>query len=466
MPTSEAPTRRVQSLPPGPPLPFPLWGLGAGLLFEAGQHFLHRRYGGMFTLRFPPGAGLFTPEGSPTPRAAVVISEPELIKQVFAGMPEELHFGEESPLGRIIGMKSLFGLDEAEHIEQRKLLLPPFHGKRMHAYEAIVEEETLRETESWPEGQELRTQDSTMRITLNVILRAVFGAESGELDELREEMPRAVVLGSRLVALTAPLQRELGGRGPFGEFMRLRRRFEWAVNALIDKARHDPELEQRADVLALLAQATHEDGSPMTDEEIRDHLSAILAAGHETTATTLAWAVERLRRHPRLLRRLAEEADGDGDALRTATIYEVQRTRPVIPGTGRIVMKPFEVGEYVLPPGTVILLSAELVHNDPRHYPNPRAFDPDRFVGRKPSTTAWIPFGGGRRRCIGAAFAHMEMNLVLRTLLRNFELVPTTAPGERKFFRGVAFAPSGGGRAVVHRRVRSRPQAPALAEAA
>ena len=291
-----------------------------------------------------------------------------------------------------------------------------------------------------------------MRITLNVIIRAVFGAESGELDDLREDMPRAVVIGSRLVAVPTALRRELGGHGPYGEFMRLRRRFDAAVDELIDKARGDSKIEDREDVLALLAQATYEDGSPIEHEEIRDHLSAILAAGHETTATTLAWAVERLRRHPRLLRRLQAEADGGGSELREATIREVQRTRPVIPGTGRLVMKPFRVGEWELPPGTVILLSAELVHNDARQYPNPRAFSPDRFAGRKPSTTAWIPFGGGRRRCIGAAFAHMEMNVVLRTLLRDYELMPTDDPQERKFFRGVAFAPSGGGAAVVRRR--------------
>jgi cytochrome P450 len=225
------------------------------------------------------------------------------------------------------------------------------------------------------------------------------------------------------------------------------------VNTLVDEARRDPDLDQRADVLALLARATHEsDGSLLSDQEIADQLKAIVAAGHETTANTLAWAVERLSRHPDVLRRLVTEADEGGRDLRLATIHEIQRTRPVIPGTARMVVEPFELGDYILPAGTVIAIAAPFLHHDPDVYPNPERFDPDRFLGRRPDPNSWVPFGGGVRRCPGAAFAHMEMDIVLRTLLRELEIVPTTRRGERMLWRGIAFAPSAGGRIAVYRR--------------
>jgi cytochrome P450 len=302
-----------------------------------------------------------------------------------------------------------------------------------------------------------------MRITLNIILRAVFGMRDGALmDELRVKTPHAVKVGSRLMGM-GPLHRDLGPRSPYGRFRRLMQRFEWGVHALLDQARRDPALAEREDVLALLAQARHEDdGSALSDREVVDQLTAIVAAGHETTANTLAWAVERLRRHPAVLNRLAREADaGVCKEYRDATIREIQRTRPVIPGTGRMVVAPFELGDYILPPGTVIILPAPFLHNDPQTYPDPLRFDPDRFLGKRPDPNTWIPFGGGVRRCPGAAFAHMEMDVVLRTLLRELTFAPTTERGERMLFRGVAFAPSRGGRAIVHRRTASVNRVPA-----
>jgi len=292
-----------------------------------------------------------------------------------------------------------------------------------------------------------------MRITLNIILRAVFGVREGALmDELREETPKAVKLGSRLTGM-GPLQRDLGPRSPYGKFRALIQRFEWGVHALIDDARRDPGLAERADVLAMLARATHEDDqSLLSDREIVDQLTAVVAAGHETTANTLAWSVERLSRHPAILGRLVTEADGGGRELRDATIREIQRTRPVIPGTGRMVVKPFELGDYLLPPGTVILLPTPFLHNDPAVYEDPLRFNPDRFLGRRPDPNSWVPFGGGIRRCPGAAFAHMEMDVVLRTILRELVIEPTTLRGERMLFRGIAFAPARGGRVVVHPR--------------
>lgn len=290
-----------------------------------------------------------------------------------------------------------------------------------------------------------------MRITLNAILRAVFGAHGQQLRELQELLPPLVTLGSRM-ALLRFAQRDLGPWSPWGRFLRMRRAFDGHVDRLVAAARADPQLEERGDVLSLLVQARHEDGSPMSRDEIADQLLTILAAGHETTASTLAWSVERLRRHPDLLRRLADEVEAGGSALREATIREIQRIRPSIPMFGRYVVAPFRLGEWLLEPGSMIVVSAVLVHEDARIYDDPLRFRPERFLGTKPDTYRWIPFGGGVRRCIGASFAHMEMDIVLRTVIERLDLVPTSAPDERWSYRGVAFVPARGGRAVVRRR--------------
>jgi hypothetical protein len=412
----------------------------------------------MFSLPIPKVASKWVvPEQSPAFKHLVFVGAPELVRQVFAGSPKQLHFGAPNPIGKVTGRRSLFSLDEEQHLEQRRLILPPLHGERMHAYEAIAEEETLRELARWPEGRPHATTDPFMRITLNIILRAVFGISEGPLmDELRIKTPQAVKLGSRITGM-GPLHLDLGPRSPYGRFLALIQRFRWGVNTLLDQARRDPNIDQRVDVLSLLARARHEDdGSLLSDEEIQDQLTAVVAAGHETTANTLAWAVERLSRHPGILARLAAEADGAGKDLRQATIYELQRTRPVIPGTGRMVVRPFELGDYILPAGTVIILAGPFLHYDPEVYPDPTRFDPDRFLGKRPDPNSWIPFGGGIRRCPGAAFAHMEMDIVLRTLLREIAINATAERGERMLFRGIAFAPGRGGRIVIRRRKASR----------
>jgi cytochrome P450 len=201
-----------------------------------------------------------------------------------------------------------------------------------------------------------------------------------------------------------------------------------------------------------MLQARYDDGSPISDDHVADELLTLLAAGHETTATTLAWTVERLRRHPRLLARLRDEVDAGGSDLLQATIFEVQRTRPVINGTARMTRQRMRLGEWVIPERHVVLVSISLAHAAERSFTDAAAFDPDRFVGNPPDTHAWIPFGGGIRRCIGAAFANMEMTVTLRTLLQEFEFGTTYAPGEAAHSRGVATAPARGGRAVMYRR--------------
>ncbi|MEV6824672.1 cytochrome P450 [Amycolatopsis sp. NPDC051102] len=416
------------TLPPGPTVPRAVQGAYALTQPLRGMRRLKDRYGDAFTVNVP----IFG--------RAVVISNPAEIKQLFTSGPE-LADNLEVNLGRVLGPRSMFALSGDEHKRQRKLLVPPFHGRRLAAYEKIVEEETVRELATWPEGKAFATLPSMMRITLNAILRAVFGAEGAEFAELRELLPPFVTLGSRLAV--APISKK-GRFNPWRRFERMRREYDAIVDRLIAKARPDGD-----DVLAMMLQTRYDDGSGLGREEIADQLLTLLTAGHETTATTLAWAVERLRRHPALL---AELTEGDGKLL-DATILEVQRTRPVIDLTARQVKQDgFRLGRWTLPKGYAVLVSIALIHDDDAVFPHAATFDPHRFLGARPDLYQWIPFGGGTRRCLGAAFATMEMTVVLRTLLRDFTLVPTGEPGERWHSRGVAYAPAKGGRAVVRRR--------------
>jgi cytochrome P450 len=425
-------------LPPAPPIPKVLAGIGFAAARGKTVGALARRYGSAFTLNLPVFGKV------------VVISDPATVKDLFTSSTDLI--GRASNLGVILGPGSTFSLDGDEHRERRKLLVPPFHGKRMQGYEHIVEEEVMREIAGWPEGQEFETLRPMMRITLNAILRAVFGAQGGALDELRELLPPAVALGSRLAVLPEFARRDLGRWSPWARFLRHRRRYDEIIDGLIAEARSDPAFDERTDVLSMLLQARYDNGEPISDRHVADELLTLLTAGHETTATTLAWTVERLRRYPRLLARLTYEADAGGSELRQATIWEVQRTRPVVDGTLRVTRKRIRLGEWVIPENHVVIISIGLAHSSERNFADAKTFNPDRFLGATPDTHTWIPFGGGVRRCIGAAFANMELNVTLRTLLGEFEFGTTYAKGEPVHSRGVATAPGHGGRAVVYRR--------------
>jgi cytochrome P450 len=400
---------------------------------------LAHRYGNVFVINLPMFGRV------------VVVGESELAKQIFTTSPEVL--GNIQPnLSRMFGSGSVFALDRDDHRRRRRLLAPPFHGKSMKNYESIIEEETLRETAGWPEGRPFATMPSTMRITLNAILRAVFGAGGAELDELRRIIPPWVTLGSRLAALPKPA-RTYGRFSPWGRLAEWRRRYDIVIDKLIVAERADPNFEARTDVLALMLRSTYDDGSIMSRKDIGDELLTLLAAGHETTAATLGWAFERITRHPDLLAALVEEADNGGNELRQATILEVQRARTVIDFAARRVYPPvFQLGEWTIPRGYSMIVSIAQIHDDPNVFADPERFDPQRYIGTKPSTFAWIPFGGGARRCVGAAFANMEMDVVLRTVLRHFSIETTSAPGERWHCRGVAYTPKNGGEIVVRRR--------------
>lgn len=434
----EATTDPVR-LPPAPRIPKLLQGIGFVINRDRAVGAVGRRYGSEFTLNLP----IFG--------HTVVISDPALVKDLFTTSNNLIARG--GTLGEVLGPGSTFSLEGIPHRQRRKLLVPPFHGKRMQGYEHIIEEEVMREIATWPEGEEFETLPSMMRITLNAILRAVFGAEGEAFEELRELLPAMVLRASRLAVLPPIARRDYGPWSPWGRVEVLRRRYDAIISRLIADARNDPDFDERNDVLALMLQARYEDGSTISDDHIADELLTLLAAGHETTATTLAWAVERLRRHPRLLNRLTGEVDAGESDLLQATIFEVQRTRPVINATARRTKTRIKLGEWVIPERHAILVSISLAHASDRSFPDAATFNPDRFVGSPPDTHAWVPFGGGIRRCIGAAFANMEMMVTLRTLLREFEFGTTYAAGESMHSRGVATAPGRGARAVVHRRV-------------
>jgi cytochrome P450 len=425
-------------LPPAPRIPKLLQGIGFIASRERSVAALAKRYGSAFTLRLP----IFG--------ETVVISDPALIKDLFTTNTDLI--ARAGVLGEMFGPGSTFSLDGAEHRERRKLLVPPFHGKRMASYEGIIEEEVLRETASWPEGREFETLQSMMRITLNAILRTVFGAEGAALDELRELLPPMVLHASRLAVMPPIVRRDFGAWSPGRKLNAYRQRYDEIIGRLISDIRNDPKFDERNDVLALMLQARYEDGSLISDDHVADELLTLLAAGHETTATTLAWTVERLRRHPRYLARLTADVEAGGSELVQATIWEVQRTRPVINGTARMTRTRIRLGEWVIPERCAVLASISLAHASGDSFTDAKTFNPDRFAGHPPDNYAWIPYGGGVRRCIGAAFANMEMNVTLRTLLREFEFGTTYAPGERLHSRGIATAPAHGGRAVVYRR--------------
>jgi cytochrome P450 len=437
----------IDGVPPGPRSPMPIQTLGMLTRQRPYLERLRRRYGNMFSIDVLSLGPM------------VVLADPALIKHTFQADPKVLHAGSRSPLRRILGDNSLLGIDEDHHMEQRKLLLPPFKGSRMRAYEPLIEEIAIAEVETWPAGVEFPTAKSMQRITLRAILRAVFGAEGARLTELEALLPPWTDQGQQLSRFPQ-IQKDLGRFSPWGRFLRLRAKVDAILDTLIEDARRDPALDERVDVLALMVQARRDDGSPLTNPEIRDQLVTMLAAGHETTAHTLSWAVERLRRNPDVLERLVDEVDapeGSGTAFRDATIREVQRMRPVISFAGRHTIQPFEVGGYRIPKGRLIGLSAGLTHFDPNLFERPDVFNPERFLGVNPGTYEWIPFGGGRRRCIGATFAHMELDVVLRVILERVRFLPTDAPDERWLFKGVAWSPAGGGMARIEKRTAARP---------
>ncbi len=421
-------------LPPGPRAPAAVQALryaSAPLDFLIK---LQRRHGDVFTVRFPFFGRL------------VYVTTPELVKEVFTGSPATMHAGEANAtvLEPALGPNSVLTLDDAPHMRQRKLLLPPFHGERIEAYGRLMREVTLREMESWPVGEPFALRPHTQRITLAVIMRAVFGVHDERrltrFEGLIEEFSRRV---NAIVALPF-LRRDLGRFSPWARFTRARAALDEFIYEEIALRRAEVEAGgEHSDVLSLLLEARHEDGAPMSDEELRDELVTVLGAGHETTATGLAWAMERLLRNPDVLARLRDSL-AHGDEYLDATVKETLRARPVIVDVARKLTAPFEVAGFELPAGTFLLPAIAALHYREDLFPEPQRFRPERFLEDRADTYAWIPFGGGVRRCIGAAFAEYEMRVVLRAILERAELsAPDPAP-EKVKVRNITMAPGRG----------------------
>ena len=434
-------------LPPGPRLPKTLQTLGWWTRTVPFLEQCRARYGKRFTMRLlqsPP---------------FVHLADPDDVRELFTAPPEVLHPGEGAKvLEPVIGANSVILLDEGAHLSQRKLMLPAFHGEKMQRLSGLMQQVTEDEVARWPRNEPMALHPRLQALTLEIILRAVFGLEDGErLDALRDRLTGILKFGDKPSSLLPMLQR---GR-TWREFERRRAEADALIYETIEERRSGGD--DGDDVMAMLLEARHEDGSPMSPVELRDELMTLLVAGHETTASELAWAFERLARTPAVTARLVEELDsGEDDAYLTATVQETLRHRPVLPNAApRLTMEPVEIGGWTYPEGICLLPDAYLIHHDPEIYPEPYAFKPERFLEEGPGTYTWIPFGGGRRRCLGASFAQLEMKIVLRAVLGSSELAPAEPRQEAGRRRSITLSPGAGARAIL----RARRPAPVSAAA-
>ena len=427
-PASRTPERR---LPPSPPLPrvaqTAIWSRQARRLLYACQD----RYGDMFALRIAY-------EGT-----WVMLADPAAIKQVFTGDPKVFHAGEGNQiLEPVLGKSSVLVLDEKPHMSQRKLLLPPFHGTRMQGYEQTMSEIAEREIETWPTGTPYQLRPRMQAMTLEIILQTVFGVREGErMGALRAALREFLDLTTNPQILLPLLLLGPSRVRKFPPFRRRVDRVDELIYREIAERRAAADVEQRDDVLSMLIAARHEDGSPMRDEEMRDELLTLLVAGHETTATSLSWAIERLSRNPNKLERLRAEVLEGREEYLTATIQETLRLRPVISIVIRKLTEAVEIGGYQLPAGISVAPCVYLVHRNPEVYPEPQRFLPERFLDNPPGTYTWIPFGGGVRRCLGASFAQFEMAVVLKELVKRHQIRPANPKPERVFRRAITETP-------------------------
>jgi len=400
-----------------------------------------RRYGDIFAIRFPYFGRI------------VYVAEPGLVKALFTGDPAVFHAGEAnaSILEPALGPNSVLTLDDAPHLRQRKLLLPLFHGERVERYGELILEITRREMESWPVGEPFALRPHTQRITLAVIMRAVFGvhdeARLARFEGLIDEFARRV----GLVASLPPLRRSFGRLSPWARFVRSREALDAFIYEEIALRRAEAGHEERDDVLSLLLAARDEDGRPMSDHELRDEMVTVLGAGHETTATGLAWAIERLTHNPDVLARLRDSlAAGEEDYL-AATVKETLRSRPVIVDVGRKLTGPATIGGHEMKAGSFVLAAISALHYREDTFPQPQRFRPERFLDAKVDNYAWIPFGGGVRRCIGASFAEYEMRTILREFVERAELRAADPAPEKVKLRNITMVPAHGARVVLER---------------
>jgi cytochrome P450 family 135 len=442
---------QTMSLPPGPPLPALaqtyLWVRHPTEL----MNWCRRTYGPAFTISLP-GIDM------------VVISDPAAIRTIFAAKPDEMHAGKVNVILRpLVGDSSVLLLDGAEHMHRRKLLLPSFHGARMRYYGETMAEITRRSIASWPLGEPFALHEQTQQITLEVILRTVFGADGEQLSELRDSIRNMLhATGNRssfVTMLYLSAHPEAETRAPWKWLLKRRNETDKLLYKQIALRRGAVADSSRQDVLSMLLAARDENGEGLTDRELRDELMTALAAGHETTATALAWAFERVLADRAIYERLRDEVRALGSAPASeqlmalpyldATIKEVLRLRPVVPIVGRVLRRPFSLAGYDLPAGTRVAPCIYLAQRDPDVYSEPDEFRPERFLDVQPDTASWLPFGGGIRRCIGASFALYEMKIVMATMLASCELEFAQRGPSRIVRRAVTFYPEGGARILL-----------------
>ena len=418
-------------LPPGPRAPGALQSLYYGLHPFGFFGSAHRRYGDVFTVHV-------------TGQTWVVLAHPDLVKQAFASGPAEVDSGvANEPLRPLIGTRNVLLLDGDEHLRRRKLVLPPFHGERMRAYTPIIEEATRAQLARWPMGRTHAALPVMQAITLDVILRAVFGVEdAGRMDRLRAAVSEVMawVTGLRAAFVFSFLGYERLER--VRTFRRQMAAMDAEVFAEIARRREQPPGD---DVLSLLLEARFEDGTGLSDQDLRDELVTLLVAGHETTTALLAWAFQELAFAPRAWERLAAGEDGWADAVVTETL----RLHPPVPLVVRRLRTPQQFDGFALPAGATVAPCATVLHRDPEIWDEPEAFRPERFLGKRPPAGAWLPFGGGVRRCLGAAFAQFEARTVLSEVARSYELRPAGRRVEWLGRRGIVMAPGRGGRVVL-----------------
>ncbi|HEY0318541.1 MAG TPA: cytochrome P450 [Solirubrobacterales bacterium] len=401
------------------------------------------RYGDAFSVQF---VGFERP--------MVLISDPAAIKALYMERSHGLPPGRNIVLEPVLGARSVLLLQGSEHLARRRLMLPAFHGERMRSYESTMREIVGAEVDSWPLQREFPIHARMQAVTLEVILRAVFGVSEGpRLDRLRGMLSTVLQeTASPTAQIVGLAARRFNDKGPWARFEAQLKEVDDLLYAEIAEHRSKPDLEDRDDILSMLMSARFEDGGEMDDTELRDQLMTLLLAGHETTATALAWTFDLVLRHPAVLERLRETLEGDDEDYLRATITESLRLRPVIPLAGRRLSTELSVDGLTLPAGTDVTPAIWLTHTRADLYPEPFAFQPERFLEEAPDTYAWIPFGGGIRRCLGASFAEFEMRVVLREVLTRCELRKASPVPERTGRRNITLSPRDGTPVVVSAR--------------
>jgi cytochrome P450 len=429
------------ALPPGPRIPAVFNTLRfARRPLEVLREW-HARYGDVFTLRMT-GFG-----------TGVYVVDPEAIRELFTGDQSDLRAGEaNSFMEPVLGSHSVLVLDGPEHMRQRKLLLPPFQGSRVAGYRDIIRGAAEREIASWHPGARLVLRERMRSLTFEVICRAVFGVTRPDhVERLRNRLV-AVIDSSPIFMIARAARADLGPLSPGGRFARRLLAADAVLYEEIDRRRREPDLEERSDALSLLLRTRDERGQAMTDAELRDELFTILGAGHETTATGLAFAFDLLLRNPPVLARLREElAAGIDDSYLDAVVKETLRLRPVIDAAERTLTVPRTVAGWELPAGVKVYPGIALVHLREDLYPHAHEFRPERFIEDGAESYSWLPFGGGIRRCIGAALAQAEMAEVLRVAVPAVELRPLRDQADPVVLRGITLAPRHGVQVTVAR---------------